>query len=141
MKTLCFVITASLVLLVSCRKHTNSHHSVNPKSLQGVWIEKTLRLDTLDFDESKLTFGDSTVFLKSKVLWDYSISTTYPVQVSSIYSYYISGDSIYLYNFVSSCLCYGNYWFKMNNDQSAFQIARFYRRNSLPDIIEFERMK
>lgn len=136
MKIFYFVLLISL--LACCNKHTTS--AINQKP-QGVWIEKTLRLDTLDFDKPKSIFGDSTVFFNAKIYWDYSISTTYPVINSAIYNYYISGDSIYLYNYSSSCWkCYAKYRFKMNS-QTNFQVTKFYKRNSLPDILEFERIK
>jgi hypothetical protein len=126
-------------LLVGCSKHTNNPVS---QKLQGIWVEKTLRLDTIDFNTPKSIFGDSTVFFNSKGYWDYSVSTTYPVITSAIYDYYISKDSIYLHNYLSSCWkCYAKYWFKINNNQTNFQIGKFYRRSSLSDILEFEKIK
>lgn len=117
-----------LFLLLSCTKNTTS-----VSTLSGIWVEQTLRLDTLDFelgDKFGTVNGNKTFFLNS------SSSTN-----TNVYSYYFKLDTIRLSSVVSSFAFFGSYKFKMRTNNRFFDVERFYNRNSLPTTITFEKIK
>jgi hypothetical protein len=126
------------ISIMACKK--NATH-VPP--LQGLWIEKSLRLDSMDFsntfpstDENKFSFD-----LKSRPYIDVSQNPNYPINHSAGYRYYLEGQYIFLNSFYSSSTYYSKYDFQLSDDKRSFTIKRFYSRNSLPAFIEFERIK
>jgi len=110
----------------------------------GVWIEKSQRLDTLDFDTpADFKMHDNrVVYFKAKPFMDPAASTVYPRIYSSIYGYYYKDGDIYLHNAVSAMyMNYKVYDFRQGNNCNSFTVKRFYDRKSLPDEIVFERLK
>lgn len=117
-----------LSLLLSCSKNSTT---ILPPS--GIWIEQSLRLDTLDFESANGTFtssGYSTLLFKSN-----------PPSFWSISSYYFKTDSIFLRSFLSSSTLFASYKFQMATNQQTFNVSRFYNRNSLPATLTFEKIK
>lgn len=117
-----------LSLLLSCSKNSII---IEPQS--GIWIEQSLRLDTLDFDFGN-TFGtvdnNKTVFLR-----------TNPGFNSNIYSYYFKSDTLFIRSFLSSSSLFESYKFQMAVNHKAFEVAKFYNRNGLPATLTFEKIK
>jgi len=111
-------IFLSAVLVIACNKDKSA------SSLHGTWVEKTMRLDTLDFGDNAFLFSDHKIFyLRSNPYWD-------------MYRYNIDGDTIRLNSMNSS---YGGlfpYSFKINSTVS-FTIGKFYNRAGLPATLEF----
>jgi len=120
------LLCLSLILFfAACKKSGTS-----PNALQGIWIEKTQRMDTINFDN--LVFSTSTppVFdLRSQ-----------PNGYNSLYSYSFKTDSILLRSFNSSYSGFYAYYFKQNNS-AMFSISNFYHKPSLPALLQFERIR
>lgn len=131
-----------IILLISaCSK------SAGPRTiLEGVWVEKTYRLDTLDFDKGN-AFGNAseqnhTVYFGSRSFVDTTLNPIYPVVNTSFYAYRLGSDSIYLRNFLSSSTGFQPRFFKMNSGEQSFQVSKFYIRTGLFSyILEFQRIR
>lgn len=136
MKLLWFLLVA--ILITACKKN-----KTNLSPLQGLWAEKSLRLDSIEFNNEFSTPADNkfSLYLKSKPYIDTSQNRNFPITHSGIYSYYLEGEYIFLYSFYSSSTLYNKYDFKLSDDKQRFIIKRFYSRNSLPAFIEFETIK
>ena len=132
-------MVACMIIICSCSKNSDS---VSP--YQGLWVEKTNRLDTFDFEKGN-SFGSissyPTVFFRSKPFTDLSLNPNFPINNSAIYSYYVKSDSIFLRNFLSSSMNFPSFRFQFNNDQRSFQIGKFYTRTGLASVLEFERIQ
>ncbi len=136
MKYFCYLFL--LFVTIACKK-TGS----NLPSFEGLWIEKSLRLDSIDF-KNEFSSSDNNKFdfnLKSQPYKDTSQNPDYPINHSALYSYYLEGNYIFLYNFLSSSSVYNKYDFELSADRKSFTVKRFYSRNNLPGLIEFERLK
>ena len=110
----------------------------------GIWVEQRLRLDTLDFDKGKKFARVNiyqTLFLNGKIFKDSLINPNFPINPSSVYSYYFKPDSIYLQNSISSSSFFLPYTFQMAANLQSFKVARFYNRNVLTTLLTFERIQ
>lgn len=134
------VISVIVVFLLSaCAKET-----ATPSKLSGIWVEQSLRLDTLDFDNKSLLSTNSdtigTVQFRCRPFTDVAINPNFPINNSTFYNYYLKTDSLFLRNFLSSYSGFYRYSFTMHSEQS-FSVARFYNRNTLPATITFTRIQ
>lgn len=124
-----------LMLIGSCTRNVNSISQI-----QGLWVEKTLRLDTLDFDAHQFSSNNySSVLFNSQPFMDTSVSSSL-IHLSAAYLYYYKTDSICMYNMISSAFLFRSYSFVREGTET-FKVTRFYQRNALPSTIEFERIK
>ncbi len=133
-----FLLMMVAVGLFSCSKENTSD-----KRLSGLWVEATLRLDTLDFSSMDVMDRSSQhllVVFRSRPYQDISINPDYPVNHSSWYDYYFEADKIFMRSMYSSSSFFGSYEFLMLPGDSAFTVKRFYGRNSLPGTIRFDRL-
>lgn len=124
----------------SCTKDKQA----NAKYMNGVWIESSLRLDTLDFDKQSLMGFEndpSVVSFRSRPYKDITINPDYPVNHSGIYNYYLEGNKIFMRNLISSSTYYQQYYFAMASNQQSFTVLRFYGRKELADTIRFDRLR
>jgi hypothetical protein len=119
------------VVIASCKKDSSGG------PMQGVWVEKNFRLDTVEFNNS---FTGSSFKLRSAAYWDLSQNPAYPINHSSIYRYEIYPDTIKLNSLYSSYSGLFAYKFKLNTS-SSFIIGKFYSRTALPAILEFEKIQ
>jgi hypothetical protein len=111
--------------IIACKKSGTSSDT-----LQGVWIEKTQRLDTINFDNLAFSTSNPPTFdLRSQ-----------PAGYSSLYNYSFKTDSILLRSFFSSYSGFYVYYFKQTNS-SLFSISNFYHKPSLPATLQFERIR
>lgn len=130
------------VLFCSCNKTKDRAG----KTFSGVWVETTLRKDTLDFEADKFidrNFGYAMVVLNSNTYTDTVLNPTYPVNHSTSYSYYFNEpvNEIYMKDILSSNNRFPVYNFTLATNKLRFTIAKFYMRRQLPAIIEFERIR
>jgi hypothetical protein len=135
-----FLFLVAGLCLIACKKDNDIDTS---KRLSGVWVETTLRFDTMDFSYMDLIdrTGDGLlVVFRSKPYTDVTINPDYPVNHSSWYDYYFKDDKIFMRSTLSSSSLFGDYDFMMQSDQKAFTIKRFYGRKALPETIRFERL-
>ncbi|MES2776975.1 MAG: hypothetical protein V4722_22550 [Bacteroidota bacterium] len=110
-------------------------------NLSGIWVEKTLRLDTLDFDrQHQAGLSLPSVYLRSRPYNDPALNPNYPINHSNIYQYYFSGDTMHLRSFVSSSSLYVPFHCELVAGAGAIRIAKFYNRQSLPSVIEFQKI-
>lgn len=138
-----------LALVIACKKDGKEvNYFADTKSSRGVWVEKSLRLDTLDFDSGpKLETNyanSSSVMFKSKAYIDTTVNPDYLVNHSALYSYYFADTSvnvIYMRSMLSPSSVYNRYTFVVSNDRKSFTIQRFYGRNALPGLIQFVRIQ
>ena len=110
----------------------------------GLWIEKSQRLDTLDFNTpSDMKMHDNPiVLLKARPFMDPAISTVYPRIYSSMYGYYYKEGKMYLHNAISAMyMNYIAYEYRLGSSCNSFKVKKFYGRASLPDEIEFVRLR
>lgn len=113
------VIFLSAVLAISCKKEKSE------PSLRGVWIEKTLRLDTLDIG-NPLASDPQSIYLRSQ-------------QSFTCYFYRTKPDSILIQQF-GSFGAFSSYYFNFDNSNQ-FTISNFFQRPALPAILQFERLQ
>ncbi len=131
----------SFCFFVSCQKQKTA-----PKSFPGVWVETTLRLDTLDFEYGNLIdWGGIGLVLnfRTNTYQDTVLNSNFPVSHSGSYVYYFTNDNktINLRNFISSSTNFGALSFTLSFDLKKFTIDKFYNRRALPAVIEFVRIK
>lgn len=127
-------------LNIACKKSVN-----NKIPFEGVWVERSLRLDTLDFDYANhVDYGGehTPLYFSTNTYVDSVLNPTFLVSHTAQYSYYFNKDKsrIYLRTAFSSSSFYGEYKFKQTEDKK-FEIDKFYLRRSLPATIEFVRIR
>jgi hypothetical protein len=109
------------ILTISCKKDKSED------VLQGdVWVEKTLRLDTIEFNNPLSSSFNSMYFASA--------------QYRNAYTYQVKTDSILLKSFTSSSMLFNAYYFSQNSS-TQFTISNFFQRTSLPAIVQFEKIK
>jgi hypothetical protein len=124
-------------LITSCKKSTTDSNN----NLNGIWVEKTLRLDTIDFTINDLLDATTASFeFKCKPFIDSSISTIHVIYNSSIYNYKLESNTIALLPITSSSLIYKTVEFSLSATKNAFTVGKFYIRSSLPNVLEFVKL-
>lgn len=110
----------TVLLLFSCSKENNDE--LNTKYLNGVWVHTDTKTDTIDFNTRMFTSKKTFELRRGK---EKRNGYELPKIGSGIYTYEITGDSIYLRDIISS---YGGslpYYFKMDPNRRSFEIASF----------------
>ncbi len=115
-------------------------------AFEGVWVESSLRLDTLDFDYGNRVdwSGQGNVLsFKTNIYTDTVINPNFPVSHSALYQYFFTNNKtkLNLRNFYSSSTGYGEYTFTLSPDLKKFTVDKFYNRRALPVVIEFVRIR
>lgn len=138
------VISALAIIFItaSCKKSDKTPVDV----LQGVWVETSLRQDTLDFTINQLidnSSGYEIVNFNSAPYNDPVLNPNFPVNHSSMYNYYLDSGAaiINLRSFFSSSTAFQRYKFTMSSAGNRFTVEKFYGRRSLPSSIEFVRIR
>jgi hypothetical protein len=131
-----------LVLLFSCNKNKDKKST----AFNGVWVETTLRKDTLDFEAYKLIdrgSGYAMAVFNSNTYTDIVLNPSYPVNHSTSYSYYFNEamNGIYMKDILTSNNRFPMYSFTLSASKLRFTIDKFYMRRLLPAVVEFERIK
>ena len=148
----CFTLLAFVVVaaLASCKKDgpdpmARMFDSSGP--YLGVWIEKSQKKDTLNFDTPKSLLEQlplrppsnaGTFVMGSQTYKDYDGSERSP---GGVYAYYRTTDSIYIYSYFSSDTKFRGYEFRLSSDHKTFTIDKFYIRPGLPEEVEFLRIR
>lgn len=128
-------------IVCACKKSVNSKIP-----FEGVWVESSLRLDTLDFDyANRVDYGGehTPLYFSTNTYFDTLLNPMFPVFHTAEYRYYFNKDksSIFMRNWlISSTRSYNEYRFRIIDDKR-FEIDKFYLRRSLPAIIEFVRIR
>jgi hypothetical protein len=137
------IIVLALLLFAgySCKKEMQKS-----EIFSGVWVESSLRLDTLDFESANLidyAGENDPVFFQTNTYSDPVLNPSFPVNHSSLYDYYFNKgmDRIYLRSFLSSSSAHNSYRIQLSDDQKRFTAEKFYPRRALPDVIEFVRIR
>ncbi len=129
-----FQLIVCLITLMACKKTKTTE-----PNLEGLWVEKSLRLDTLNFGYNNL-FGPAMNLLSAPYA-DTVLNPNFPVNHSGLYSYLIVGDSIKIRNFASSSSFLPTYKFAFIAGGNAFTVGKFYNRRALPAVIEFQKIQ
>ena len=116
-----FVIVA---LICSCNRNATAPATTVST---GVWVETSLRLDTLDFDSWTSLISSSSIpniHFRSQPFNDPALAS-YTINLSNILSYhYKSSDTLSLRYYTSSSLMFNdNYFERINNN--TFKIKDF----------------
>ena len=120
--------------MLSCgEQNVNPEMSAGVISLEGKWVEKVNRQDTIIFD-NKLYGDDRKVFSFHSV----NEISGYSQLRNTVYEFKIDGDKISLYNVISSCYCFREYSFDVRGDQ--FNIGNFYDDNRRGETEIFVRL-
>lgn len=130
-----------MFIIGSCKKSP----VLTLEHFKGAWVEKTLRLDTMNFNKGSFPWSSyesnkGMVYLQSRpydpIIMDFRNSP------SDMYSYRFEGQYIYLVSMVSSFWSptHGQTYFNLHPDKNSFTIKKFYIRNNLPDTLVFERL-
>ena len=138
MKLIYPAIALMLITASACKK-SNSKQLVF-----GVWVEKSLRLDTLDFDiQNLIDATEPTVNFLSKPYTDTVLNPVFPVSHASLYNYLLNDNktNIQLRSHFRSSTGYDSYSILFSTNGTAFTIGKFYNRRSLPAVIEFEKIR
>jgi hypothetical protein len=125
-----------LACLQACTKKTSN------QLIFGVYVEKSLKLDTLDFDVNN--FADSKepiVTLKSNKYWDTVLNPNYQVNHSGMLNYKLKADTIYMRYFISSSLYYKPIKYTLSSNKKLLTIGKFYNRRELANTLEFEKIR
>ena len=132
MKKLFFLIS---VLALGC-----DDNSVNPDparsntdSLEGVWVDTRIETDTLIFDSG--ISDKHFLFRRGKEMRN---GYLLPKPGASIYEFKIKPEIISLYNTLSSCYCFNDYFF--SHEGTTITIGNFYDVNSSGDIRTFRKL-
>ena len=99
----------------------------------GVYIEKSLRLDTINFNLYK-----DPATGEYAPMFDLRSNGRFPL----LYSYEFKDDSICVINLLSSAY-HGNIfqYFQWSVNKRSFKTKKFFGRDALPDIVEFVKLK
>ena len=140
MRTFIFILALGF-LLNSCSKQKR-----NKQAFYGVWVETTLRLDTLDFEFGNRVdwSGDySALQFSTNTYTDTVLNPYYPVNHSDTYEYFFNNtmSQINMRGSVSSSTNFGVLSFALSGNKQRFSISKFYFRRSLPAVIEFVRIR
>ncbi|MEO7313507.1 MAG: hypothetical protein ABIX01_24200 [Chitinophagaceae bacterium] len=126
-----------ILLGTVCKKPT-----IAPLPLSGIWVEKSLRMDTLDFEtQNQGVFSGPTIFLRSSPYSDPVLNPAYPTNHSSIYQYNLVGDTLHLKNFVSSSSLFVPFHCVLSAGSNELRIDKFYNRRSLAAVVLFEKVR
>ncbi len=120
------LILILLSLLSGCEKEESI-----TTGLQGEWVERSLRKDTIVFNSPDFDFGENWFDLRREGM----IS-------SGPYEYRINGDSISMHWMLSSCTCWETYYFKPDKGKDYFRIGKFFDSEELDsNILVFDKLK
>jgi hypothetical protein len=139
---LLLLLCLTVLLAAACKKDKVPFTYVFAHN-DSMYVEKSQRLDTIDFNfPHEFTPGQGPMFyFRSKPYMDLTQNPDYPVNHSSIYDYRINGDTLLLRSMLSSYSGFYKYDFRWGSDHRSFTVKRFYNRKSLPDVIEFIKLK
>jgi len=117
------------IILASCADN-DSNPSV---PLEGKWVAVEVETDTLIFDAD---IGRDIFQLKrgKEIQNGYLL----PKSGAGIYEFKINGESISIYNMVSSCYCFNDYFF--NQSGYTLIIENFYEKNAKGDLKTFRKL-
>ncbi|MES2776973.1 MAG: hypothetical protein V4722_22540 [Bacteroidota bacterium] len=134
MKLMFIAVALICFTALACKKS-----EPDPPTLLGSWVEKSIRLDTLDFFYTDL-FGPAMQW-RSANYTDSVLNPNFPVNHSGLYSCLHLGDSVRLRNIASSSGISFTYHLSFLAGGNTFSIGKFYSRRPLAAIIEFERVR
>jgi hypothetical protein len=139
MKTL--IAAALLLIMTSCKKNNSSSNV-----FEGVWVESSLRFDTIDFEINNIIDngnGYRLINFKTNTYTDTVLNPTYPVNHSTHYDYYLNNQqkTINLRSYLSSYSGFYSYNFSMATDAKSLTVDKFYLRRNHPATVQFVRIR
>lgn len=117
-----------LLLLFGCTYDVETM----PAELDGAWVEISAKTDTLVFNI------EGTNWMELKRGKEIRDGFLLPKAGAGIFEYRLGTEKISLYNLVSSCYCFADYYFK--REGSTIYIENFYDPNAKEAIQTFKRL-
>ena len=127
MKRLLFFIS---IISVSC----TNNDVTSSLLLKGTWVEIVGETDTLIFDNH--ISPDVFLLRREKEMWNGQLL---PKRGSGMYKFKLKEDEISIYNMISSCVCFNDYYFKTQSNQ--ITIGNFYDPSSQGDLEVFKKIE
>ncbi len=137
MKQLIFIFSVC-GFLFSCKKENIDPNFRFP---QGIYVEETLRFDTIDFTLNNLIDYTTPQFeLTAKPFTESGTNPTQLIYISSNFEFNLEINKINLRSYLSSNSNFQPYFFSWNKADTFFTIDKFYHRNALPQRLRFVRI-
>lgn len=129
-----FLFIICVICLISCKKQ-----NANEIRIIGVFVEESLRLDTMDFDVNARIDGLGYYF---DFLSAPFVDSLYPFLImnASFYECIIGSSTIQLKSAVQSTNMFQSIPFNLAEDKKSFTINKFYIRSRLPNSLKFVRL-
>ncbi len=126
-----------ILVIISCIYSCKKDNTLNTFPI-GIYVEETLRLDTIDFtvnntkDASIFCFN----FAQQPDLTMPPLPT--PGYTNGLYNFIIKPNTtIDLRSVLSSSTNFQNYYFNWQQSATSFEIDKFYIRNNIPTRLRF----
>ena len=103
----------------------------------GIWVNASSVSDTLIFNNAFNDPGNAREYFELRRGTEIRNGHKLPKRGSGIYEYKISGNSISVYNTLSSCYCFGDYFYEMDEN---LRIGDFYENDQPGQILTFVRL-
>jgi hypothetical protein len=120
-------------LALSCKKESYV------VKIQDIYVEETLRLDTMDFSINNRVDATGFYFELKATPFNDSLYT-YPIRNAALYDCKILGNRIEVKSLFSSSNLYQNLSFFLEANKNSFIIDKFYIRSSLPNSLKFVKL-
>jgi hypothetical protein len=124
---------ALLVSALGCRQE-----DVRPSLGGELWVESSSFSDTLDFDPDFNDPSDARQYLVVRRGTEMRDGHRVPKIGSGIYEYKMNGNSISVYNLLSSCYCFSDYYYSKDKH---LLIGDFYESKQPARILRFVRLR
>lgn len=108
-------------------------HDLALRPLDGRWVDVQTATDTLIFDPD---FGED--FFSLRRAKELRNGFLLPKPGAGIYKYVLKPEAISVYNTISSCYCFNDYFFKL--DGSLIVVENFYDASAAGDLRTFKKL-
>ena len=135
-KPVCFIVVLFLFTLMACSKY----NAINKNILNSIWVEESLKLDTLDFEvANRVDYGGPNYFADfiGKPLFDSAVIPAVYTVNSFSFDYYVANDKIYILPLISSTTTHQPFKIEISADGKKMTIDKFYRRIGLSASLVF----
>jgi hypothetical protein len=132
MKWFMFIGLAVLAVSQGCKDQ-----GVNPSTPGGIWVDASSFSDTLIFNSAFNDPGDPRQYFELRRGTEMRNGQKVPKIGAGIYEYKLSGNSISVYNLISSCYCFSDYYYASGEN---LLIGDFYESKEPTRILTFVRL-
>ena len=130
MKKLFFALS---VVAFGCDNDVTPDPATLSQSLEGVWVDTRIETDILVFDNK--VSDRHFLFRRDKEMRNGQLV---PKQGAGFYEFKLKPETISLYNTISSCYCFNDYFF--SRDGATITLGNFYDTNVTGDLRTFRKL-